>query len=253
MDAEEKGLAQRIVNLEAELIAQKAVSKDLKQDATARQHAEENLKHQVQEAVATKEDLLGNMEAQQREFEVERRHLEAENSRLNVKLEDLEDEFDRMLSNEEHEGKLHALQDEIDRLRHQVHNAEEDRTDHLARCQSEIGRLKEVVQQHHMHDSKLGEKVDELTGQLHHNLQNQRDQEHSLRTTWVQLGEDSDPPEDLAALTSNLGSVVEKSMAHQKEIETSLKQMREQNADLDSRLHSQTEEAYTLRRQTGHL
>ena len=108
-DSEEKSLAQRIVTLEAELVTEKAQSANLEKKAAAKSNAEDMLKSQVREAISTKEDLLGNLEAQEREFSHDRRLLEGENNKLKLKIEVLEEEFDRALDSREHVGRVHAL------------------------------------------------------------------------------------------------------------------------------------------------
>ena len=117
IEPDEKGLAQRIASLEAELIAEKAQSARLGKNAAARINAEDLLKSQVREATSTKEDLLGNLEAQQREFDEYRHQLEDENGNLKIQLENLEDEFDRVVESRENVDKVHTLEEELERLR----------------------------------------------------------------------------------------------------------------------------------------
>ncbi|KAL8690454.1 MAG: hypothetical protein Q9218_004108 [Villophora microphyllina] len=119
-EPDEKSLGKKIVSLEAELMAEKIQSANLQKDAAARLNAEENLKAQIREAVSTKEDLLGNFEAQQREFDDERRLLEDDNLKLKIRLEEAEDELDRVLGSRDHEARAHALEEELQRMREEA-------------------------------------------------------------------------------------------------------------------------------------
>ena len=103
---------ERVMALETELA-------NLQQQVAANAENEASLRGQVHDAVSTKEDLLSNMEAQQREFEAERRLVEEDNSRLKIKLEEFEDEMDRMIESREQDSRcfrslfylLNTLQD----------------------------------------------------------------------------------------------------------------------------------------------
>ena len=251
IDPEEKSLAQRIVSLEAELIAQRAESKELKQAAAARLGAEENLKSQAREATATKEDLLSNMEAQQHEFESERRLLEDENSRLNIRLEELEDEFDRVLNNDEQDGKLQAMQEEIDRYQQEVRKLEQSRNDERQTNQDRISNFEKEAQEQKARNNELGSTVDRLHDRLHEQRNAQTHQYHSLRTTFLQISNEVPAPEDLSALVETTGTVAAKLTAYQRETQSALDLAQTQNAELERRLDAQGEEMHGLQRQLG--
>ena len=142
-DSEEKSLAQRIVDLESEL-------EGYKRSEINKVKEESDLQNRVQEALSTKEDLLSNMEAQQREFEGERRLIEHENSRLKIRLEEVEDEFDRVLENNEHDTKMHTLQEELAKARSQASAEVQDANVKLQGLQEDLEaqkRLKEDANQ----------------------------------------------------------------------------------------------------------
>ena len=251
MDPEEKSLAHRIVSLEAELIAQKAESKDLKQNAAARLNAEENLKSQAREAIATKEDLLSNMEAQQHEFDNERRLLEEENSKLNLRLEELEDEFDRVLNNDEHEGKLHALQDEVDRARQEIQEIEEARNDELESHRDKISILEQTIHGQNVRNDELATTIDRFRHQFDDQKNAQTYQHQSLKTTYQHVANDENAPDSFSALVDALEVVAFKAMAHQREIEAALRSLQAEHAGLEQRLEAQDQESFGLRRQLG--
>ena len=251
MDAEEKGLAHRIVTLEAELIAQKEESKELKQNAATRLNAEENLKSQAREAIATKEDLLGNMEAQQHEFDSERRLLEDQNNKLNLRLEELEDEFDRVLNNDEQDGKLRALQDEVDRARQEIEEIEEARNDNLKRHRDKISTLEQTVREQSVRNDELEITISRTKDQLDEYKHAQTHQLHSLKTTFRYISNDEAPADGFGGLVEALENVALKAMAHQNEIKAALDSLRSDHTALEERLKLQSQEKFGLRRQLG--
>ena len=160
---ESKSLAQRIVELEAQ------VEKYRKQEIE-KVKEEHELQAQVQDAVSTKEDLLKNMEAQQREFEEERRIIEHENSRLRIRLEEIEDEFDKVLENNDNDTKLQVLQDELAQARSETAANDEEAKAKVQGLQEDIDsqkRLKEDVsqrlQRQKARNSELQTEIAELT------------------------------------------------------------------------------------------
>ena len=258
LDLEEKSLAQRIVSLEAELIAQKAQSKDLEKNSTARSNAEEILKEQVQEAMSTKEDLLSNFEAQQREFDGERRLFADNNKKLKIRLEELEDEIDRMCNSQDHEFKIQALTEDLDITRRETANeiqrahdqtegirqeylAEHDKTTQL---DQELQRLTEekfqIQAQANQHSTELRIRDQALI-----------DHHRALRSTLLHVSKDAIAPEDFSALVEAVETVVERSAAHKKELQDALEALKADNAALDTRLSSQGDEIYDLRERLG--
>ena len=160
---ESKSLAHRIVELEAQ------VEKYRKQEIE-KVKEEHELQAQVQDAVSTKEDLLKNMEAQQREFEEERRIIEHENSRLRIRLEEIEDEFDKVLENNENDTKLQVLQQELAQARSETAANDKEANAKIQGLQEDIEsqrRLKEDVsqrlQRQKARNSELQTEIAELT------------------------------------------------------------------------------------------
>ncbi|KAI5300784.1 oligomeric, coiled-coil, peripheral membrane protein, partial [Ascosphaera pollenicola] len=91
-DAAEIDALKRLVgSLKTDLANEKSTVADLQAAATAERQANEE---RIQEADSIKKDLMGNIQAQQREFEHERKHLEEEIKTLTMKLEEVEDHLD---------------------------------------------------------------------------------------------------------------------------------------------------------------
>ena len=120
--ADEKAFQQKLLSLEAELIAERERTSGMEKEISARATTANDMKAQVEEANSTKKDLMENFDAQQREFIEERKSLESEIKRLKAKLEELEDEMDRYLGSRENEKagvdeRVRSLQDELEKLR----------------------------------------------------------------------------------------------------------------------------------------
>lgn len=118
---DEKAFQQKVLSLEAELIAERERVSGMEKEISMRTAM-------VEEANSTKKDLMENFDAQQREFVEERKSLEDEIKRLKSKLEELEDEIDRFLGSRENERtnideRVRALQEELEKVRKE---AEED-------------------------------------------------------------------------------------------------------------------------------
>lgn len=257
-DVEEKSLAQRIVTLEAELATEKVQSADLEKKAATRSNAEDMLKSQVREAISTKEDLLGNLEAQEREFSHERRLLEDENNKLKVKLEELEEEFDRVLDSREHDDRIHSLDEELEKLRNEttgevqraMAQTEKLRNDHEI-LRQRAGILERQVQQHCQEKAELEAKAQQMSRRQQNHDHAQADHRRALRSALVHSSHDEEVPEDFTALVETVETVAEKSAAHLKDIKDALEALRADNASHEARAKSQGDEIVDLRERLG--
>lgn len=239
-ELEEKALAQRMVELEAELAA-------LKQDAAAKAKAQENMRSQVQEAISTKKDLLHNMEAQQREFDDERRLIESENNKLKLKLEEVEDDMDRMLESREHNNKTLTLEQELKSIREdaasnvkilqeQVDRARGDHETQVQTANTLQGQVRE-----------LDEELAELSKRLQKRDMSAATNHRALRTAMFQLSKDSVAPQDLDSLVETIEELAKQSAVHLVEVEKALRTVRNENAALESRVRSKEDEIHELR------
>lgn len=257
-EPEEKSLAQRIVSLEAELGAEKAQSVALQKDATARLNAEDELKHRVQEALSTKDDLMGNLEAQQREFDGERRSLEDENSKLKVKLEEVEDELDRVLENRDHEERIHALEEELEKVRTdaavEVQKAQGQteflRNDYTMQ-REKANKFERQVHQRGDENAELSAKANDLFSQLQTQQSTQAEQYRTLRAALLQLSNDESAPEDFGSLVDLIETSAEKSAGHLSHIQEALETTRAEIAGLESRVKDYAEETNDLQERLG--
>ena len=239
-DSEDKVLAKRVVDLEAELAA-------LKQDATVKAKAQEGMRSQVEEAVSTKEDLLHNMEAQQREFEDERRLIEDENNKLKLKLEEVEDEMDRMQESREHDNRTLVLEQELADIRKDAASSKQEahqqadklRKDHTTELQK-ANFLQGQVQE-------LDGEVAELSTRLQKREMSAATNHRALRTVMFRLSKDSVAPEDLDSLVETIEELAKQSSIHLIEVEKALETVRADNSAQEKRLKSQEDEIHELR------
>ncbi|PYH90863.1 Taz1-interacting factor [Aspergillus ellipticus CBS 707.79] len=132
---EDKALVQRIVHLEAELATEKDMVQRLQKEAHVERQSNTD---KIQEAQSTKKDLIGNLEARQREFDDERRYLDGELKRLRIRTEELEEELDRNLDGREHEKQ------EADE---RIHQLEMELQDAHSRAEEEARKASEITEQ----------------------------------------------------------------------------------------------------------
>ena len=257
-DPEERSLAQRIVTLEAELAAEKAQSAEMEKKAAARSSAEDMLKSQVREANSTKEDLLGNLEAQEREFSHERRLLEGENNKLKIKIDELEDEFDRVFDSREHDDRIHTLEEELENIRSRSAGEVQRALEQTETVQKnhDIQRerasdLQREVQQHKEESAELDNKAQQMSRRLQNHEHAQAEHRRALRSALVHSSHDGEVPEDFTMLVETVETVAEKSAAYVKDIEDALEALRADNTTLESRIKIEGDEIYDLREHLG--
>ena len=257
-ESEEKGLAQRVVSLEAELTTERLQLAKREKDAAARINIEDMLKNQIREAISTKEDLLGNLEAQQQEFDHERRLLEDENNKLKIKLEELEEDFDRAMESHENVDKLHALGDELERVKRdaagevqRAHGQTEFLRNDYTMQREKANRLERAVQEHGEEKSKLLANTDQLASQVRKQDQMQVDQHRALRAVLLHLSRDDTASEDFGALIETVETVAEKTAAHLQNLKDALETVRADKISLEVRVTSQSDEIHDLRERLG--
>lgn len=252
-DTDDKTLAQRIVSLEAELIAQKAQSKNLEKTSSARTNAEEMLKEQARDAIRTKEDLLSNFEAQQHEFDHDRRIFADETKKLKIRIEELEDELDHVCQSQEHEFKIQALTEELESTRRdaagEVQQAHKDtndvrqayltQRDNVNRMERELRRLAEEKSQF---QSQADERLVDIRARdqaltIHH---------QALRATLSHVSKET-PPEEFSTLVAMVEAEVEGFASRQNNLQASHEGLKGNNQALDVRIQSQTKKLDELR------
>ncbi|KAL8850334.1 MAG: hypothetical protein Q9221_004749 [Calogaya cf. arnoldii] len=251
VDSDDKSLGKRIASLEAELLAEKAQSANLQKDAAARLNAEDNLKTQVREAVSTKEDLLGNFEAQQKEFDDERHLLEDENLKLKIRLEEAEDELDRVLGSRDHEARAHALEEELQRIREEAEldvRSARAQTDALRTKYEALHDANGRLQEQH---TKLQAKTEDVSSRLQD--RETADSEHcaGLQAALSQVDPDTVVGDSLKASVTAVEAAMQKRKVNIEEMKELVKKVQDENVALESRLSDQKVEMQDLRDRLG--
>ena len=250
-DLEDKSLAQRIIYLEAEI-------GDLHREVAAKVKAESDLKNQLQDVMSTNKDLLGNFEAQQREFDGERRSLEDDNRKLKVKLEDAEDELDRMLESRENLDKIQFLEEELERERKESKATVQKAQGQMEFLQNDNTMQREKANKSERQVAQQSEEIAELriknnefSVRLQGRDQIQTEQHRSLRATLLQLRREESAPEDFNTLVQVVESVAERSAIHLAEVENMIKTIRSENVALNERVQARDEKIHTLEEKVG--
>ena len=244
MTNDPEGLAQRVVKLEAELTNEKARSADLINQAAAKSDTEDLLRSQVREAISTKEDLLGNLEAQQHEFDDERRLLKEQNNNLTIKCEELEDELEEELD----QVKANAAKD--------AQKMESDVQALRSECEEQRSRAEELAREVRLEkDTRPGldMRITHLSSRLSDNNQAQQSHQRSLRNAFSHLSPVGNIPNNYGTLIETVEAVAKESAAHLKSIQIALNSIRAENTSLETRIRSQDEELTNLKGVEGDL
>ena len=203
--ADEKAFAQKLLIIEGDLIAERERSAGLEKEVSARTQSAANMKTLVEEANSTKKDLMGNFEAQQREFIEERKSLEGEIKRLKAKLEELEDDMDRYLGSRENERS--SIDDRVRSLQDALEQARRDAAAEALKAQGQVDFLRNDAKlQREANDileKQLQRAKDEnkiLLGRAERAESTVGDQWNALSDIHTQLVKDSPTPHDFTTL-----------------------------------------------------
>lgn len=217
---DEKALVQKILQLESQI-------------QTFKNESEGQMKA-VQEAESIKQDLLANFEAQRAEFDDERQKLEDDNHELKIKIEEFEEELDRVMGSREHEkakseGMLSHLRSELERLRktsiedtERYRNTKEnhERELHLHKerntnAETQLGQLRD--ERRHLQDRNL---------ELAKKMRTIEDQQTSILGTLQSVHEQLSPagsaPDDLKRLVGALDVLAEGAAIHARGLDDAL-------------------------------
>ncbi|TKX26400.1 putative autophagy-related protein 11 [Elsinoe australis] len=258
---EEKRLARRLVMLEAELQSQREQKEALERDVRERQEVHEKGKAEILEAESVKKDIMENMEAQQREFATERRGLEEELAGAKGRIEELEDEFDRLLGSRDNEksgveNRVRDLENELRQARDEVkktgtektRNVEEMRQNWLA----EQERSKVLEEQ--LRDAMAAkEHVESSVKRMQATAEEQRqvEQEHltTLSNAHMHLSPGAEAPAKYTNLVSALEDLARRSASHVKDLAEAVAVAKSENESLLSQHQAQTAELTQTRKQ----
>jgi len=233
---EEKRLARRVVDLETEL----QVHKD---EAAVRKNSDAEVQKQVEDAISTKKDLMENMEAQQREFADERRTLERELAEAKERVEEVENEIDRLSGSRDYErtgadARVATYEEEIARLR-------EDAMGHAARAANEqdaritLERKLGLAESARAHTE---EQLRQMQIEREQRQETEAEQLQLLATAHNHLSPNAAAPDGLVSLAAALEELARRSTAHAKDLADAVAFAKSENASLWSSNERQKEE-----------
>lgn len=223
MNTEDKTLARKVVKLEAELLGEKAARADLEKEALSWQEGDEDTKRKIEEANSTKKDIMENMEALQKEFAIERRSLEEELSKGKQRIEEVEDELDRVIGSRDHEragadGKLQSLMGDLDSFK-----------------KESAGELQ-----------KAEDQIKHLEDQLNRRDQTDAERKTLLHEVWSQFSTEEGAPDDHAQLISGLEDLARRSVDQLRDLERAVALAKSDNESLQTTIDEQKTEVTSL-------
>lgn len=208
--SEEKTLVNRIVHIEAELATERDSVQRMQKEAHAERQSNTD---KIQEAQSTKNDLIGNLEARQREFGDERRFLEGEVKRFKIRVEELEEELDRVV-----DGRDHEKQDADERM----HQLDIELQDAHVRADEEMRKATSLLEQMQSHrDAKdhFREQMEDLDKR--ETERNRKDQEvyNALQAAFENLSPGGSVPQETADIIKAIDVLSEGLTIHAKSAE----------------------------------
>lgn len=262
-------LMRRITQLENELREEKQRSSRLQQELTAQsdhhenikgQHEDlkgqhEDLKGQIAEVNTTKQDLLENMEALEREFVEERKNLENEIKTLRARLEDTEDEIEQFDESRQHEKAGYVVR--VEELEAELEQINKQRQDDALKAQGQVEFLRKETRIQREQQEALEQQVQsaqEETQDVSRKLSVAEealgDHWQALKRLFTELLPEAAVPDNFVDLSDVLltqaGTLVEKSRNSEADIDllktkaehftATIAELREQLAEKDTKL-----------------
>ncbi|EEA27016.1 hypothetical protein TMatcc_004702 [Talaromyces marneffei ATCC 18224] len=254
--AEDKGLVQRIVGLEADLATERETVQRLQREVRMERQSSTD---RMQEVQSTNEDLIKNLESRQREFEDERKFLEADAKQLRHRIEELEEELFNVLDRRDHEKQ--ELEERAQKLEEQLLATETSSTKELENAQAELQALQDsysrekerasdlesVIANDKEHLSNQETKILELQAQLE-KLHNQHQENLStLQAAHSILSPERSAPSGFASLVKAIEILAEELSIHARNTEKSHASLVQEKKDMEEKLNLQQIEVNQLR------
>jgi autophagy-related protein 11 len=263
---QEKEFVQRIVTLEAALQAEKDNVSRLQKEAQAERRSSTESRDKMQEAESTTKDLMENFEARQREFDEERRLLEDETNKLKIRLEEMDDELDRLLGSRDNERgetdqRVKALEADLDKHRTEATKEAETLRSDYAQQRDRANSLEKQVSRVKEEKAKLHSKNSDLASEIHDYEKARSDHMNSLEAAHIHLSPDGSAPEDFGRLVKAIEILAEGLAIHargsdealamvngaKKSLEEELERAQKEIEDLREKLDTEEGESFSLR------
>lgn len=245
----------RVVALEAELALEREMTARLQKEAALRLDTERELSTRITQAEDTKRDLVANLEALDQQHVVERKEFQREIDELRGRIEEAEEEMDRLEElrggeegrrrmAEERVGRLEdeleVVGGEVERLRGREEELEElvraergrleeeekrreETEDRLRGEREENSRLKETIRGLEEKMKGMKEVLDGAKKQNEGYTEKQESLATTMKSAHGRLSTDS-PSEDLNALMSSIDNLIASAVTHKNDLSSQLEQ-----------------------------
>lgn len=209
----------RVVRLEQELAAEREARSNLEKEVQNRKDEDAEAQRRFEEAMSTKNNIMENMRAQQKEFADERRSLEEEIQNYKTRIEEAEDELDRVLGSRDNE-------------RNGVDTRVQELASDLEKAHTDAAEGKRIAE----------EQIAALHAEVDAYKQTQIRHFESLVTAFSQLSPDTNAPEEHSALVSQIEELAIRSYNYQKELEQAVAIAKSQNETVQAKADQQESE-----------
>ncbi|ETN41240.1 uncharacterized protein HMPREF1541_03175 [Cyphellophora europaea CBS 101466] len=249
---DEKAVAQKISALEAEI-------HKLQTEAHEERRSSTESRDKMQEAESVKQDLMANFEAQRQEFDEERQLMDDEVHKLKIRIEELEDELDRILGSRDHmklthDQKTAELKAELDGLRDtqredaeqsqvRVENLEKD----LLTQRDRAASLEKMLQECRDERNAARNQNMELANQLRSHEDQQQDLVASLQGVHSNLSPAGSAPDDIKRLARALEILSEGAAIHARGLDDNLQLATAETKSLEDKVAYAEANAKTLK------
>ena len=251
---DEKAMVQRIVSLEGQI-------QKLQDEARAERRSSTEVRDKMQETESVKHDLMANFDAQRQEFEDERQLMDDENHKLKIRIEELEDELDRVLEARDHvkatqEQKMISLKYDLEELRNTLSEDRSQAKQQQDTLRKDMGTQRDRAvtlerQLNQCRDERNAAQYQnmDLASQLRTNEEQQQDFMISLQSAHANLSPAGSPPEEMRRLVSALEVLSEGSAIHARGLDDSLQLATAENKSLEERLNHAEKQVKQLKEQ----
>ncbi|KAF1836244.1 hypothetical protein BDW02DRAFT_567296 [Decorospora gaudefroyi] len=212
----------RILRLEQELAAEKEARANLENDAQGRKDEEADQQRRFEEAMSTKNNIMENMRAQQKEFADERKSLEDEIRAYKTKIEEAEDELDRVLGSRDNE-----------------------RTGVDTRIQELVAELEQTRREATEQGARADERIEALQAELIDRKAVRSQEADSLAAAFSHLSPGTNVPDDHSALIAQIENLAIRSLNHQRELEQAVAMAKSDNENAHARVEEQEQDFRT--------
>ncbi|KAJ5648206.1 hypothetical protein N7490_004578 [Penicillium lividum] len=226
---EDKVLVQRIVSLEAELMTEREAVQRLQKEAHAERQTNSD---KYQEAQSTKKDLIGNLEARQREFEDERKYLEAEVKKCRLRNEELEEELDKLMDSRDHERQ--EAEERIHQLEADLQSAQASSAEEAQKAKD----LDERIQVQREKEQELQNEMNVLARQNSEWSQKAQDNYQALQSAFMNLSPGGSVPLELPDIIHAIEVLSEGLSIHAKSAEDNASKAMAEIKSLEEKTHA---------------